>query len=38
MSSELNDRRVDTSGLQKGMYVVEVEDGENRYSKKLLVK
>ena len=38
VSSVLNDRRVDTSGLQKGMYMVEVEDGENRYSKKLLVK
>ena len=38
MSSVLNDRKIDASCLQKGMYIVEVEDGGNKYREKLLVK
>ena len=38
LSSVLDDRKVDVSNLKKGVYVVEVYNGSERYSSKIMVK
>ena len=38
LSSGLTKKKVDVSDLHKGMYIVEVADGKNRFSKKILIK